>query len=247
MDSKYTDKKVKYANTCAVILIPSRKEYQEAGIDLWYNRKDHASAENQVAAELKKVMDFNPSLSLSLAMKFLYQPRMDYKNAIYNYSTVQDFLNILIIDENQRNSMDNANLISQFLIGYNRWIISYTFSDSIESALQALHHIKTTNSTTSTSNNNNNTNAIIKSNSNVILIDEKISDFNQFKQLRSVYGSSLLLGMLISNSQCESMRQHAVEAGVDFIWPKPIHGSIDMLPLILASRRKSKLFNNAII
>lgn len=31
-------KKVKYSNVCSVVLIPTRQEFKEAGLDLWYKR-----------------------------------------------------------------------------------------------------------------------------------------------------------------------------------------------------------------
>lgn len=72
-------RKVQYNNVCSVILIPSRQEYYDAGLgmDLWISRQDLMYSQRCVMDEVTQVMDYNPALTIELAMAFLYQPRPD--------------------------------------------------------------------------------------------------------------------------------------------------------------------------
>ena len=44
--SQKRKKKVQYSNVCTVVLIPTRKEFKEAGLDLWYRRGEYDCGEN---------------------------------------------------------------------------------------------------------------------------------------------------------------------------------------------------------
>lgn len=48
-------KKVQYAKTCNVILIPTRQEYFDASIDLWYTRESFERSKIQASMEIKQV------------------------------------------------------------------------------------------------------------------------------------------------------------------------------------------------
>lgn len=65
---------VRYKETCDVILIPSKEEYIESGIQLWYTSRDFRAAKYEASKEIKGLLDIIPQLSFSSAMTLLYQP-----------------------------------------------------------------------------------------------------------------------------------------------------------------------------
>mmetsp|Transcript_32461 Transcript_32461/g.44491 ORF Transcript_32461/g.44491 Transcript_32461/m.44491 type:complete len:94 (+) Transcript_32461:91-372(+) len=67
-------KVVHYAEKCSVVLIPSRVEYFNAGIDLWYKPKDFSSALNQVQKEIGLLMSIDSSITIQKARIELFQP-----------------------------------------------------------------------------------------------------------------------------------------------------------------------------
>lgn len=67
-------KKVKYAMTCSLILIPTRQEYVDADIDLWYGRFSFEQAKLQASYEIKSFMSANPHVTFQRAVAALYQP-----------------------------------------------------------------------------------------------------------------------------------------------------------------------------
>jgi hypothetical protein len=67
-------KRVRYNDTCDVILIPSKEEYIECGIYLWYNSKDYSMAKCEASKEIRYLLERAPNLSLSSALRILYQP-----------------------------------------------------------------------------------------------------------------------------------------------------------------------------
>lgn len=67
-------KTVRYAKTCSLILIPTRHEYAEAQIDLWYGRFSFEQAKLQASLEIKSLMTTNPYMTFEKAVNLLYQP-----------------------------------------------------------------------------------------------------------------------------------------------------------------------------
>ncbi len=65
---------VRYKKTCDVILIPSKEEYVEFGIQLWYKPKDFKIAKAEAKEELRELLEYLPQLSFSSALTLLYQP-----------------------------------------------------------------------------------------------------------------------------------------------------------------------------
>ena len=65
---------VRYKKTCDVILIPSKEEYVEFGIQLWYKPKDFKIAKAEAKEELRELLEYLPHLSFSSALTLLYQP-----------------------------------------------------------------------------------------------------------------------------------------------------------------------------
>ena len=53
-------KKVIFSKTCNVILIPTRQEYFDASIDLWYTRESFERSKVQASAEIKQVCVESP-------------------------------------------------------------------------------------------------------------------------------------------------------------------------------------------
>ena len=86
---------VKYATKCNVILIPSRLEYIEAGIDLWYKASDFSDNIRQVLDEVNTVVSNNPSVTEENALKFLYQPTIFNASAILNSPQTKTLSNTL--------------------------------------------------------------------------------------------------------------------------------------------------------
>ena len=67
-------KRVRYSKTCSLILIPTRTEYFDARIDLWYAGESFEQAKIQASMEIKAVMQANPELTFEGAVQLLYQP-----------------------------------------------------------------------------------------------------------------------------------------------------------------------------
>jgi len=74
MQQPHKEKRVKYAKTCSLILIPTRQEYEDAGIELWYGRFSFEQAKLQASYEIKSLMLENPHMSFESAVARLYQP-----------------------------------------------------------------------------------------------------------------------------------------------------------------------------
>ena len=68
-------RKVHYARTCNLILIPTRQEYIDASIDLWYTRTTFDMAKLQASKEIRELMLKHPSLTFEKAVLILYQPQ----------------------------------------------------------------------------------------------------------------------------------------------------------------------------
>jgi hypothetical protein len=62
--------------SCEVVFIPTRQEYLDAGLSLWVSRDEQVLAQQEVASEVRDLLDNNPSLSIRMATNFLYQPRL---------------------------------------------------------------------------------------------------------------------------------------------------------------------------
>lgn len=234
-------KTVSFHSTCAVILIPSRKEYVDAGIDLWFNRKDQTAAQTQVANELKQLISYNPALTVETAMKFLYQPQVHLDAAMFAKDENEGIspLNVMVVDRQETSAKESANAIYMKLQCHNRWSLSVKHCTSGESAVK--HFVSPSG---------------YASILDVVLIDESIftnghqsaaaavhsqSLNGLLNVFRSAYGSSVLIGICLSDSSdIEAIREYAIKVGVDFIWAKPITVFADMLPLILVSRARSK-------
>lgn len=73
---KPTARHINFSNRCSVVLIPSRKEYVDAGIDLWISKSEQSVAQNEVVDEVRGLLDHNPALTIRMAISFLYQPRV---------------------------------------------------------------------------------------------------------------------------------------------------------------------------
>jgi hypothetical protein len=215
--------RVKYARSCSVILIPCRKEYVDAGIDLWYSRNDQAAAQNQVKVELKTLLDFNPILTIRSAMNFLYQPKIEDVSKCL----LDSQLRVLLIDRGHLHVSDSS-------------VMTALENNSCKCrAVSSMHDAV----------------AVISSNScsfNVALIDESICICDQ-DDMNTVISAALLqlqnhwkepttlFGLLIANDEdCEEKRCHGVSVGFDFIWPKPIDESCQMLHLMMAEKSKKQ-------
>jgi len=58
-----------------LILIPTRQEYIDASIDLWYTRTTFDLAKVQAGKEIRELMLKHPSLTFEKAVLILYQPQ----------------------------------------------------------------------------------------------------------------------------------------------------------------------------
>ena len=227
--SSSSSKKVKYAKTCAVILIPSREEYFDAGINLWYDRKDLKLSQYQASIELKHLMEENPVLTMEAAMTYLYQPKMEIfyekKNCWFHGRN----LNLLVVDRNIQNANDT---IDDVISSQNTWKWSSCVAPSGESALQ-----------------------MIKNGAksfDIVLIDESVGGKGSFSFsalvtiFRSVFGDSVFIGCTMNdpfegnaiNCTANSSKLEALKAGCDFVWKRPISKFAQMLPILLATRNK---------
>lgn len=234
--SSSSSKKVKYAKTCAVILIPSREEYFNAGINLWYDRRDLKLSQYQASVELKHLMEENPILTMEAAMTYLYQPKIEifYKNVDCWFSKRN--LNLLVIDGSMKNANDT---IHDVISSQKEWKWSSVVAQSGEIAMQ-----------------------MIKSGSqkfDIVLIDESVGGKGTLSYsalvniFRSVYGQSIFIGCTINdpfeainavNCTANSSKKEALKAGCDFVWKRPISKFARMLPILLATR--NRLLNDTV-
>ena len=65
-------RRVCYSDQCSVILIPSREEYEKAGIQLWYTPETFGEAITEMMSEVETCMSMNPAISRKDALKTLY-------------------------------------------------------------------------------------------------------------------------------------------------------------------------------
>jgi hypothetical protein len=216
-----TSKSVRYAKSSTIILIPSREEYEEAGIDLWYSNNDQIASKCQVSDEVRSLMSYNPVLTFEQAMSYLYQPRDKFVDSIrLDEIDERKALRILCVDSNETD-LSSSQDISQSLQKYNRWIITYEYTRSHNSALKYIADGK----------DSMNKFDLVLINTNIG--GDYISLVNQF---RLAYGDDSLIGLINSSGEItEDELLHAKEKKVDFMW-KSIHNSIELLPIVLASR-----------
>ena len=225
-----SSKKVKYAKTCAVILIPSREEYFNAGINLWYDRKDLKLSQYQASIELKHLMEENPVLTMEAAMTYLYQPKIEifYRNVDCWFSGRS--LNLLVIDRNTKSGNDTINDI---INSQKNWRWSACVAHSGEIALQMIKNGSQT--------------------FDIVLIDESVGGTGglSFSALvtifRSVFGDTLFIGCTVNDPfentnaihvTANASKKEALKAGCDFVWKRPISKFARMLPILLATRNK---------
>jgi CheY-like chemotaxis protein len=233
-DPKVTDggvprRKVNYAKTCAVILIPSRLEYSDAGIDLWYDKKDLKASQHQASAELKRLIEENPALTMESAMAYLYQPSVDvYFRDNSNSWSSGGILNVLVVDKNPDTAEETIKLLRQY---QKRWDWNTNIAQSGEKAIKT-----------------------IKSGTrdlDVVFIDENIGrggglSFAALMTIfRSVYGEDVFIGCTLSEGS-EQTRKDAIKAGCDFMWQRPFQALLDMLPVILSSRSTKRSRQNSL-
>ena len=228
-----SSKVVKYAKTCAVVLIPSREEYFNAGIVLWYDSKELKLSQYQASIELKHVMEENPVLTIEAAMTYLYQPKIDILHRNVDHWFTSRKLNLLVIDKSTKNANDTINDV---ITSQPRWQWSATSAESGDAAIK-----------------------MIKNGSHqfdIVLVDESIDGKEIFNLkaivtiFRSVFGDSVFIGCTVNdqfdsinafNCTVNSSKKEALSAGCDFVWKKPISKFTKMLPLLLATRNKVRL------
>lgn len=189
--TKPPKRSINFATTCSVVLIPSRKEYLNAGIDLWFNRYDQALAQKQVADEVKGVLYDHPSLSIMTAMTYLYQPRNPDECCAARPKEICDAkerLNVLILHPDPDAYQQAARTLKKELFAYSRWVLSTKHVPSQEAAIRLI--------STSTS---------MASRFDVILIHETLvlgdeADLMALMDcIRICYDESALVGLLVSD------------------------------------------------
>jgi PleD family two-component response regulator len=216
---KEREKALHFSNDNTIILIPSRFDYAEAGIDLWYKDKDQFRAQCQVADETKALMRLNPILTFEQAMSFLYQPEADYVTEFrLDEMDERASLRILYVDYDAKSNEKNSSDISMSLQKYNRWIITYEYMNSAKSAVKYIAD-----------------GYVLINKFDLILVNTNIGA-DYLTLVREFRGRSKdsLIGIIFDEiSELEVLSNRACM--VDFMWPGPIHSSIEMLPLVLSS------------
>ena len=109
-------KRIRFAKTCAVILIPSRAEYFNAGISLWYDRLALKAIQQSAGREVKAVMEDNPRLTTEAAMAHLYQPSLDvvYRNVRHWFAARP--LHVLVVDKVRLHSLSLSSHVSSHAV-----------------------------------------------------------------------------------------------------------------------------------
>mmetsp|Transcript_8152 Transcript_8152/g.8168 ORF Transcript_8152/g.8168 Transcript_8152/m.8168 type:complete len:477 (-) Transcript_8152:41-1471(-) len=223
--SSSSSRKVNYAKTCAVILIPSREEYFSAGIfkNLWYNQKDLKLSQYHAANELKSCMDDFPIMGIEAAMIYLYQPKIDI---FYKYLNGRKF-NLLIIDDN----VLNANkMVDEVKNSHPHWNWSSYISNTGEHAIQLIK----------------NSNYLF----DIILIDESVVkngkstlSYDALITILKLFNRDTFIGCTITsnivNFNINDTKKEALRSGCDFVWNKPISQFTKMLPILFSIRMKA--------
>ena len=75
------DRCIHFSQACNVILIPCRKEYNDAKIDLWHSNEVFHSAKVEASTEIKAEMEAN-GYTFQEAVRELYQPPPNPKDFI---------------------------------------------------------------------------------------------------------------------------------------------------------------------
>lgn len=261
-------KKQQYSANCSVVLIPSRQEYIEAGINLWTSKHDQVIAQSEVATEVKQILDYNPRLSFQMAMKFLYQP------------SILDF-------EDDQMSTEDANSSSPGKTCSSRTSLSSFSSPSLSEryfsdSKERLNILLVHRSTSAMEDIRNDIRQalvpyqrwvisfkyaeseveamemLFKSNNvvsklDVVLVHECILDALEdhddaidvktlVTDMRAACDSNTLIGLLLdeSRSKHEEYKEMAKKGGIDFMWKKWYTPSIHMLPLLLTDIAEKK-------
>ena len=128
-------RKIRFAKSCAVILIPSRSEYLNAGINLWYDRPMLKGIQLAASREIKYLMDDNPLLTTEAAMAHLYQPNIDviYRNVRLWFATRR--VALLVVDKDKESALRT---IHYMVNSQKQWNWSTASAGSAEEAIQLI-------------------------------------------------------------------------------------------------------------
>ncbi len=109
---KAAKQNVSFSNRCSVVLIPSRKEYIDAGIDLWISKFEQSVAQAEVAEEVRGLLDHNPALTIRMAISFLYQPRLSDENEEKNIPIDESSSSMRLSESNGMTSSECSSRLS---------------------------------------------------------------------------------------------------------------------------------------
>lgn len=234
-------KRVQFAEKCSVVLIPCRREYMEAGIGLWNHPDDQEDAKAETMEEIRCLIDYNPMLTTSMALKYLYQPKYECSYAYHQedssyFYDAKERCNILLIDSNPDTARMTSMSFKQVLQPLNQFVLSIVHEETSEDAIACI-----TNTCTAVS-----TIDVIVIHENIFVDTDNVEEdedalLNLLLSIHTIYqekNKSILIGMMISDNKCSNrLKELGKRGSIDFVWKIPILTHIPMLPLILNERR----------
>lgn len=258
--------RVQYNHKCSVVLIPSRQEYVDAGIDLWYSQMDQMNAQQEVLEEISTLLSSNPSLwTVKSAMRFLYEPRVDHydnddvdEGYADEASQIQkDPINVVIANQSMLQYKLHSIAITEVLSAHGYLVSSVTHYNTIEELIShrrphdggrespCLYPCD----------------AKTEEAPSVILLDQNVFctydlwsismliPSSIVTELRQCYHTDkVLIGLCIEQATgSNSLFLQSIEHLVDFKWMKPVDTTLCMesiLPMLVKTRFKSNLKHN---
>lgn len=243
------ERRVHYADSCKVILVPSKEEYIHAGIELWCGQKERHNAINEVGSEIRKITEVAPSLPVLSAMALLYQPEISHAYMLRELENMDIQENLFVLLACSDNSLisDLADTVYNSLNQIHHWTTYFSVEKSLDNLVKTISKPYKKNCQSF----------------GVIIIDSSIlqrSESQKTKKdghnirnevevlakvlllIRAACDRSTLIGLNISESSCNShqLRTEAFKHGIDFVWTSPICDMAPLLPLLLAARKKAK-------
>lgn len=242
-------RRVRYNHKCSVVLIPSRQEYADAGIDLWYSHKDQINAQHEVLEEISPVLSSNPSWTVKSAMRFLYEPRVHhYDTDVREASHIQkDAINVVVVNQSMLQYKLHSIAITEVLSAHGYIVSSMTHYNTIEELIS--HR---SGGRESPCNAQAETPSVILLDQNVFCIYDLWSismliPSSIVTELRQCYHTDkVLIGLCIEKVTSNSLFVQSIEHLVDFKWVKPLDTISCMqstLPMLVKTRFKRNNHN----
>mmetsp|Transcript_31143 Transcript_31143/g.68676 ORF Transcript_31143/g.68676 Transcript_31143/m.68676 type:complete len:250 (+) Transcript_31143:237-986(+) len=213
-----SSRKVHYAKTCSLVLIPSREEYQAAGIELWFNPEERLLCQQELVEQVRQLMHSNPSLTMELALAFLCQPHLEYSSALARVMPKNVMgVDVIVFDRDDKGFGEKKTALGSVLASFYHWLPSFVRGHSLKDLPALLSAAKPF--------------KIVLLDYSTFEEEQEGSALRALRELRIYWG---IVGLCVPKGCDPALRLRALEAGADFVWTNPIQSEARILPLLLA-------------